>query len=64
MSDCQHEKVYSGTMLATLPARRPWICRTCGAEGTDADPIPKDFGEYERLKREKRTGPKMDLKRP
>lgn len=59
---CQHDKAYSDRILATFPAQCPWICRKCGAEGTDTESTPedfitlKDFGEYDRLKRAKRDG--------
>ena len=51
---CVHDKVYSDRVLATFPAQVPWICRRCGAEGVDREPMPKDLGEYDRMKREKR----------
>ena len=50
---CHHDKVYKDFIFATFPSQRPWICRKCGAEGMDRDTLPKDFGEYDRLKREK-----------
>lgn len=49
---CVHDKVYSQYVLATFPAQHPWICRECGEEGVDMEPMP-DFGEYDRLKAEK-----------
>jgi len=51
---CDHEKIYDSAVIATLPAQHRWICRKCGAEGVDVDPMPVDLGEYDRLKREKR----------
>lgn len=31
--DCKHDKVYSDYKLTSLPEKRAWICRKCGAEG-------------------------------
>jgi len=50
MSDyCDHDKVYASYMLTSDPPLYPWICRKCGAEGTDRGQPHKD--EYAELKR-------------
>ncbi len=50
-----HDKVYSTTVLMSLPPIHPWICRRCLAEGLDRG-ITRPFNEYEELKRRKEEG--------
>ena len=51
MGECEHEKVYSQTVLLSYPFQYHWICRLCKEEGID---IGKEYGEYYYLKEEKR----------
>ena len=52
MEECKHDKVYNNTILLTSwPPKRMWICRKCGAEGTEVSGPPDNFAnEYETIK--------------
>lgn len=50
MAECQHEKVYANVHLTSNPPLKPWICRKCGAEGTDRGQFVEYPSEYDRLK--------------
>ena len=32
---CNHNKIYSQTMLMSYPPQQLWICSKCGEKGTD-----------------------------
>jgi len=34
---CDHDKCYSNGARLSFPAQYPWICRKCGAQGTERD---------------------------
>lgn len=36
---CDHEKVYSNSVLTCYPPIRQWICRKCGGLGQEQDEI-------------------------
>jgi hypothetical protein len=48
MSDCDHEKVYSGERNLTCMPQWFWICAKCKAIGTDslAQTPPLDFDRF------------------
>ena len=50
LTKCNHDKIYSPTILATYPAQRLWICRKCGEEGSTCDSYD-DINEYYKVKK-------------
>ncbi len=46
---CQHEKVYSSSVLASLPPQTPWICRLCGETGIDREKLAMPKESYDSL---------------
>ena len=49
LKDCEHEKVYSNTILYSMPSLHPWICRKCGKKGQDRSEMAL-IDEYETIK--------------
>jgi len=51
---CQHDKSYSPNVLTSNPPQYPWVCRKCGATGTDTatlGPYANDYKVHGRAKR-------------
>ena len=45
-----HDKCFAGFVLMSNPPKSPWVCRRCGARGTDSAPARNNVGEeYARL---------------
>jgi hypothetical protein len=45
---CEHDKCFAPFVLTSDPPQYPWVCRRCGARGTDRG-ASRDAGEYGRL---------------
>lgn len=45
---CQHEKLYSLSILTSNPPQYQWICELCGERGTTRVPAPGD-SRFERV---------------
>jgi hypothetical protein len=60
---CPHDKVYSNSILCSLPPQIRWICRLCLEEGVDVLPCSPVTDEYEQLRKSKdlRPQPTKDL---
>jgi hypothetical protein len=46
---CEHEKVYSSFVLASMPPKTPWICRLCGETGIDQEKLAMPKESYDDL---------------
>jgi hypothetical protein len=47
----EHHKVYANFQLTSFPAQQPWICKICGAEGTDTVTLCAEFESYDQIKK-------------
>jgi hypothetical protein len=48
--ECNHDKVYSDCILTSLPPMFPWICRKCGAKGSERG--KNIMSEYNKIEKE------------
>jgi len=48
---CDHMKVYADHIFTSIPPQRAWICRRCGAEGTEVIMAEAPNWEYEQIKK-------------
>ncbi|KMP28797.1 hypothetical protein [Bacillus wiedmannii] len=52
-NDCNHEKIYEGSMMMSYPPKRNWICKKCEAKGITVIGIPnrnkETFGKIKKM---------------
>ena len=60
MEECKHDRVYDNAhLLMSYPPQIRWICRKCGAEGTEVAGPPTTFAdEYSAIKEKFTSGNK------